>query len=111
MNIRKLTNSLFEESALGEHCDVIKEEEKERDEQDWNWRVETYKRADRLSLNAKFDHFDSIFNSLLTYSPLFLLALGEVSRWPTTTEQRDPHRQAEKLYFDIYFYSLLKGSI
>ncbi len=34
MNIRKLTNSLFDEGALTEQCNVIKEEEKERDEQD-----------------------------------------------------------------------------
>lgn len=32
--LRKLTNSLFEDSAFGEKHNVIKEEEKERDEQD-----------------------------------------------------------------------------
>jgi len=34
MNIRKLTNSLFDDSAFADHCKVIKEDEKERDEQD-----------------------------------------------------------------------------
>ena len=33
--MRKLTNSLFEDNLFTETCNVIKEEEKERDEQDW----------------------------------------------------------------------------
>ena len=35
MNIRKLTNSLFEDSLFTDQRNVIKEEEKERDEHDW----------------------------------------------------------------------------
>ena len=34
MNIRKLTNSLFEDSLFTDQRNVIKEEEKERDEHD-----------------------------------------------------------------------------
>lgn len=34
INMRKLTNSLFEDNLFTETCNVIKEEEKERDEQD-----------------------------------------------------------------------------
>jgi len=34
VSIRKLTNSLFDEGTLVEQCNVIKEEEKEKDEQE-----------------------------------------------------------------------------
>ena len=60
MNIRKLTNSLFEDGVFMDQCNVIKEEEKERDEQDQDWAdsARNCQFSKAVNPQAKLDHFD-----------------------------------------------------